>query len=259
MAVQTGPLQIRRLTTGQLATVTPAKGEPIMNSSLKLLYIGDGATVGGIGVAPTASPALTGVPTAPTATPGSNTTQLATTAFVEAARVILAAADALKAPIASPSLTGTPLAPTAALGTNTTQIATMAALRALILGTVSQSAGVPTGTIIETGGSQTGTGVYTKYADGTMIVTKVLNTVSGSTTAKGSIFGGTATAAGAWPVPWVGNLPVVQATGTDNAGGGWAAIDAFPTASVWGSYSTRAHVSQGTNGTIYLTAIGRWF
>ena len=35
--------------------------------------------------APLDSPALTGTPTAPTATPGTNTTQLATTAFVEAA------------------------------------------------------------------------------------------------------------------------------------------------------------------------------
>lgn len=34
------------------------------------------------GAAPLASPALTGVPTAPTASPGTNTTQLATTAFV---------------------------------------------------------------------------------------------------------------------------------------------------------------------------------
>lgn len=37
------------------------------------------------GAAPLASPALTGVPTAPTAAPGTNTTQLATTAFVTAA------------------------------------------------------------------------------------------------------------------------------------------------------------------------------
>lgn len=35
--------------------------------------------------APLASPALTGTPTAPTATPGTNTTQVATTAFVAAA------------------------------------------------------------------------------------------------------------------------------------------------------------------------------
>jgi len=39
------------------------------------------------GAAPLASPALTGTPTAPTAAPGTNTTQVATTAFVEAAIV----------------------------------------------------------------------------------------------------------------------------------------------------------------------------
>lgn len=38
-----------------------------------------------IGAAPTASPTFTGAPTAPTATAGTNTTQLATTAFVQAA------------------------------------------------------------------------------------------------------------------------------------------------------------------------------
>lgn len=87
------------------------------------------ATMGG---APLASPSLTGTPVAPTAAPGANTTQLATTAFVEAARVILAAADALKAPLASPSLTGTPLSTTPAVGTNTTQIATAEMVQAEI-------------------------------------------------------------------------------------------------------------------------------
>ena len=77
-------------------------------------------------LAPLASPALTGTPTAPTASPGTSTTQVATTAFVEAARVILAAADALKADIASPAFTGTPTAPTASPGTSTTQVATTA-------------------------------------------------------------------------------------------------------------------------------------
>ncbi len=46
--------------------------------------------------APKASPALTGTPTAPTATAGTNTTQIATTAFVDAAvNAIIAAADAM--------------------------------------------------------------------------------------------------------------------------------------------------------------------
>jgi hypothetical protein len=49
--------------------------------------------------APLASPTFTGTPAAPTATAGTNTTQLATTAFVTTA-------DNLKAPLASPSFTG---------------------------------------------------------------------------------------------------------------------------------------------------------
>jgi hypothetical protein len=66
-----------------------------------------------------ASPTFTGTPAAPTASPGTNTTQLATTAFV-------AALGALKANLASPTFTGTPAAPTAAVDTNTTQLATTA-------------------------------------------------------------------------------------------------------------------------------------
>ena len=56
------------------------------------------------------SPAFTGIPTAPTAAAGTNTTQLATTAFVTN----------------SPQFAGVPTAPTAAAGTNTTQLATTA-------------------------------------------------------------------------------------------------------------------------------------
>lgn len=66
-----------------------------------------------------ASPTFTGTPAAPTATAGTNTTQLATTAFVTTAVSGLAA-------LASPTFTGTPAAPTAAVDTNTTQIATTA-------------------------------------------------------------------------------------------------------------------------------------
>ena len=64
-----------------------------------------------------ASPALTGTPTAPTAAVDTNTTQLATTAYVVGQAYIKTS---------SPALTGTPTAPTAAVGTNTTQLATTA-------------------------------------------------------------------------------------------------------------------------------------
>ncbi|WP_112025986.1 phage tail-collar fiber domain-containing protein, partial [Escherichia coli] len=104
--------------------------------------------------APKESPTFTGTPKAPTPAAGNNTTQLATTAFVQAALTALingapATLDtlkeiavainndpkfsttinnalALKAPLSSPALTGTPTAPTAAQSVNNTQIATTA-------------------------------------------------------------------------------------------------------------------------------------
>ncbi|RVE10698.1 phage tail protein [Escherichia coli] len=114
--------------------------------------------------APKASPALTGTPTAPTATAGNNSTQLANTAFVQAALVAVIGgapatldtlkeiatainndpnfsatinnALALKAPLSSPALTGTPTAPTAAQSVNNTQIATTAFVKSAIAGMV---------------------------------------------------------------------------------------------------------------------------
>jgi hypothetical protein len=54
-------------------------------------------------VAPLASPTFTGVPAAPTATAGTNTTQLATTAFVTAGLTAKAIANLLDVTLASPS------------------------------------------------------------------------------------------------------------------------------------------------------------
>lgn len=113
------------------------------------------------------SPTFSGVPKAPTAAAGNNTTQLATTAFVQAALVALISgapatldtlkeiatainndpafgttmnnALALKAPLASPALTGTPTAPTAAQTTNNTQIATTAFVRSAITALIGSS------------------------------------------------------------------------------------------------------------------------
>ena len=95
-----------------------------------------------------ASPTFTGIPAAPTAAADTDTTQIATTAFVlgqasDATPLIdgTAAAgtsekyargnhvhptDTSRAPLASPTFTGTPAAPTAAVDTSTTQLATTA-------------------------------------------------------------------------------------------------------------------------------------
>ncbi|EMR6987642.1 phage tail protein [Escherichia coli] len=114
--------------------------------------------------APKASPTFTGTPKAPTPAAGNNTTQVATTAFVQAAltalingapatldtlKEIVAAINndpnfsttinnalALKAPLSSPALTGTPTAPTAAQSVNNTQIATTAFVKSAIAGMV---------------------------------------------------------------------------------------------------------------------------
>jgi hypothetical protein len=97
--------------------------------------------------APLASPTFTGVPAAPTAAPGTNTTQIASTAFVQAAAaaagvqtfngrsgtVVLLLADvtgAGGAPLANPVFTGDPQAPTPATADNDTSIATTAFVKA---------------------------------------------------------------------------------------------------------------------------------
>ena len=109
-----------------------------------------GGDVTGAGGALLAGPAFTGVPTAPTAAPGTNSTQLATTAFVTAAiaagggvssfngrvgAVTFQASDVSAvggALLASPAFTGNPTAPTPSPGDNTTRIATTAFVTAAI-------------------------------------------------------------------------------------------------------------------------------
>lgn len=43
-----GVLQLRRLTTTDRLLITPANGEPIFDLTLKIVFVGDGITVGGI-------------------------------------------------------------------------------------------------------------------------------------------------------------------------------------------------------------------
>lgn len=88
-------------------------------------------------LAPLASPSLTGIPTAPTAAPGTNDTQIATTAYADAAVLVettrAEATEALLAPIASPTFTGTVTQPTPGVLTaaTTTTSATAGAATAL--------------------------------------------------------------------------------------------------------------------------------
>jgi len=158
------------------------------------------------------SPAFTGTPTAPTATLGTNTTQIATTAFVQAAvsagssavwgsitgtlssqtdlqsaldaKLSTATAASTYAPLASPALTGTPTAPTAAVDTNTTQIATTAFVQQEVPAASTTAAGkVELATMLEA----------TRYTSSTLATTPksllgLIASTSGALRPRGSAF-----------------------------------------------------------------------
>ncbi|EOX0232544.1 phage tail protein, partial [Escherichia coli] len=119
--------------------------------------------------APVDSPEFIGIPKSPTPEQGTNSTQIANTAFVQAAITALidgspSALDtlkkiadainndpqfsqtingalALKAPLLSPAFTGMPTAPTASQGTNNTQIANTAFVKAAITALINGAPG----------------------------------------------------------------------------------------------------------------------
>lgn len=157
-------VRIKRRAAGGAAgaPASLANAELAFNEQDNTLYYGFGTggaggtatsviAIGGPGsFAPLASPTFTGTPAAPTPAANTNTTQIATTAFVlgqlnsTAATIAMNGAqaagtstlsaradhvhpsDTSKANLASPTFTGTPAAPTAAANTNTTQLATTA-------------------------------------------------------------------------------------------------------------------------------------
>lgn len=124
--------------TGTAAGLTAGNVTTNANLAGHIISVGNAAVLGSFtlaqlnaavsdaDVANLDSPTFTGVPAAPTAAAATNTTQLASTAFVQQE-------IAAKAPLASPALTGTPTAPTAADGTNTTQLATTAFVGSAVL------------------------------------------------------------------------------------------------------------------------------
>jgi hypothetical protein len=152
----TAPTANPGTSTGQLATtafvqaaiVAATTGVASWNGRTGAVVLNQSDIVNAAGWA---SPALTGTPTAPTAATATNTTQLATTAFVHAAitagapgvttfntrsgAVVLTTADVTGvggAPLNAPAFTGVATANTAAPGTNTTQLATTAFVAAAL-------------------------------------------------------------------------------------------------------------------------------
>jgi len=164
--------------------------------------ITDGANAITSLASPFTSPAFLGTPTAPTAAQGTNTTQLATTAFVNAE---IASDTSNLAPKASPAFTGVPTAPTAAVSTNTTQLATTAFVNAEIANDA------PT----KTGSGASGTwGISVTGNSGTTTALATARTIGGVS------FNGTANI----------NLPGVNTAGNQNTSGNAATATTFETA-----------------------------
>lgn len=208
--------------TGTLAVTGSISGQinasQIIAGILPILQGGTGtSTATGTGnLVLAASPTLTGTPLAPTAASDTNTTQIATTAFVQSqtwsASEITAGTLAVARGgtgvttstgsgnlvlSASPTLTGTPVAPTATSTDNTTQIATTAFVQSQVW----DATEITTGTLpIARGGtgttSSTGTGSLVLSASPTLTgtLTAAAVTLSGilNTTANISMSKATA-------------------------------------------------------------------
>jgi hypothetical protein len=127
------------------------------------------------------------------------------------------------------------------------------------VGTVTQTAGVPTGAIIET--NTNANGQYIKYADGTLICTSTYDAVAlAVTSAVGSIFQMGSEVTWTYPVPFVGaptpNLNVYRNDGTVIIGVFTRVVTS--TNLQWRLWSAPA-VAAGNVKTVTLFAIGRWY
>jgi hypothetical protein len=129
-----------------------------------------------------------------------------------------------------------------------------------IVGTVSQSAGVPTGRIIERGSNANGD--FTKFADGTMICTKILSVTAGVTTLSAGVYIATV-ADSDWAstfsaIPSVSRQIISSAVnllwvGSLTSGG-------QPSTTAVGGFYLVSNASRSSGAIdIHMTGTGRWF
>jgi len=93
--------------------------------------------------------------------------------------------------------------------------------RSSIVGTVTDSAGIPSGAIIESGSNANGS--YVKWADGTLMCRRITNVGTLPVTGPaGALFISNAIARDSWAVPFVGDAPQVSTTAATSSGAGFA-------------------------------------
>ncbi|RMM03282.1 hypothetical protein ALQ86_200101 [Pseudomonas amygdali pv. eriobotryae] len=125
-----------------------------------------------------------------------------------------------------------------------------------IVGTVSQTGGIPTGAIVEEGSNNNGS--YVKFASGLMICRGVSANALAVNTAGGCLFHSGNNVSFTFPFSFVGAFPSVTLN-VVTAGSYycWAAVEGQTTVN-----SVTARVVSpvsGTSGYVCYTAIGRWF
>lgn len=122
-----------------------------------------------------------------------------------------------------------------------------------LIGTVSESAGSPTGAVIENGSNANGK--FVRFADGTQICTSPAIATGAITTALGAGF---ESGAATWTMPIgfaASTTPIV--TGQCNAAQAWLGIDLASSTAV--DFRAIALTSIGGGVHARLVAIGRWF
>ena len=126
--------------------------------------------------------------------------------------------------------------------------------RGTLLGTVSQSAGVPTGAVIERGSNANGQ--YVRFADGTQICTHFVS-VSGASAVSGQIF---VSQSNTWTFPAVfANTPAFYANEIGGNGSSWAGLGGGAASNTGAPFSLFRAVAATIPSDVTLCAIGRWF
>jgi len=126
--------------------------------------------------------------------------------------------------------------------------------QASLLGTVSQSGGVPTGAVIERGSNANGD--YVRFADGTQICWHTL-TIGAINVAEGAGFASAAAVNWTFPAAFAaGTTPAVTGA-SPNVGRGW--VSPFLSSNTLCSVLGLRLVSTTSSSQFRVTALGRWF
>lgn len=124
-----------------------------------------------------------------------------------------------------------------------------------ILGTVSQSGGVPTGAIIQRGSNANGE--YVKFADGTLICTFSANSVLTSNVATGNVFTSSSEYVWTFPIAFSETANLSTSGGTRTTTDAWIRTRTESTSAARAKTYSPSSVAAALS--IELTAIGRWY